>query len=164
MFRFPPQFPLIAAAALLTGGCSLFHGPLDDEVDDATEMEPHPRRTELPPLVGSGNERIIPSKFPVIRFAGDGWEIPSAERAKIKSVAKWFMGHPERVLISAGAQVSPPEYARQISDQRAQSVRGELIDAGVPASKILTVAYGEDAPPFTGKGVSFSAIATGEAP
>jgi len=79
-------------------------------------------------------------------------------------VARWLMGNPERVLIAAGARALSPEYARQVSDQRARNVRKALISAGVPASKIQTVSFGEDAAAITGGGVSFALIGTGEKP
>jgi outer membrane protein OmpA-like peptidoglycan-associated protein len=81
---------------------------------------------------------------------------------KVNAAAKWFAGHPERVLISAGAQSLSPEYSRQLSDLRAQTVRKALISAGVPETKILTVSFGEDAPASTAGGVAFSIVTTGE--
>lgn len=155
------RLTLISIAGLMLTGCAVFRGPLDDDTDDAVEMQPHPRRAETPSLFGPGSERIMAGKFPVIRFDG-GSKIPASENGKVQSVARWLMGNPERVLIAAGAEAAPPEYARQLSDQRAQNVRKALVSAGVPASKIQTVSFGEDAPSITGGGVSFSLIGTGE--
>ena len=152
---------LLFMAPLILAGCAIFRGPLEDDTDDAVDMQPHPRRAETPSLFGPGSERIQAGKFPVIRFDG-GAEIPSSENAKVQSVARWLMGNPERVLIAAGAGGASPEYARQLSDQRAQNVRKALVSAGVPASKVQTVSFGADAPAITGGGVSFSLIGTGE--
>lgn len=146
----------------MLSGCAALRGPLEDDTDDAVDMQEHPRRAETPSLFGPGSERIMAGKFPVIRFVGGGAVIPASENAKIQSVARWLTGNPERVLIAAGAKGLSPEYARQLSDQRAQSVRKALVSAGVPASKIQTVSFGEDAPAITGGGVSFSLIGTGE--
>ena len=161
---FPRDFRrlTILTFALLAGGCSVFHGPLDDDTDDALDMQTHPRRAETPSLSGPGSERVTSAKLPVIRFAPEGWRILASEEPKIGTVSRWLMGHPERVLITAGARAASPEYARQLSDLRAQTVRKALIAAGVPASKILTVSFGEDAPATTGSGVAFSIIGTGE--
>ncbi len=155
------RLTLLFIVPFVLGGCGAFRSPLQDDTDDAMEMQPHPRRAETPSLFGPGSERIMAGKFPVIRFDG-GAEISSSENAKLKSVARWLTGNPERVLIAAGAHAASPEYARQLSDQRAQNVRKALVSAGVPASKIQTVSFGEDAPAITGGGVSFSLIGTGE--
>ena len=137
----------------------MLRGPLGIDADDATEMQPHPYRTDTPSL---GSERVRAGTLPVIHFDGESWTLPAGERGKIQTVARWLTGHPERALLSAGAHASSPEYARQLSDLRAQTVRQALITAGAPASKITTVSFGEDAPAATGDGVSFSLIATGE--
>jgi len=153
-----------AAVALLVSGCTMFRGSPDDFTDDAMEMQPNPRRSETPSLLGPGSERITTGTLPVIRFAPESWRIMVSEEPKILTVAHWFTGHPERVLVTAGAHAATPEYARQLSDLRSQTVRRALIAAGVPASKILTVSFGEDAPAITQGGVAFSVIGTGEKP
>ena len=155
------RLTVLSTAALVLSGCAALRGPLSDDTDDAVDMLEHPRRAETPSLFGPGSERIMAGTFPVIRF-DDGTKIPASENGKVQSVARWLMGNPERVLIASGAKAASPEYARQLSDQRAQSVRKALISAGVPASKIQTVSFGEDAPGITGGGVSFSLIGTGE--
>lgn len=150
------------AVCLCTAGCSSLQGSLDDDSDDAQEMLPHPRRAEMPSLFGPGSTRLKSGKFPVIQFGGDSWTLPSSELGKIKTVAAYLNGNPERIVLAAGARGVTAEYARQLGDLRAQTVRKALIDAGVPASKILSVSFGEDAPGVTGGGVSFSLIGTGE--
>ncbi len=153
-----------SAFALLLPGCTALRSPLDDDTDDAVDMLEHPRRAETPSLFGPGSERLMAGKFPVVHFNDGGTEIPASEKRKIQTVSRWLTGNPERVLIAAGARAQSPEYARQISDERARNVRNALISAGVPASKIQTVSFGEDAAAITGGGVSFALIGTGEAP
>ncbi len=160
LFRRP--LPAALAACLFTGSCSSLQGPMEDDSDDAQEMQPHPRRAEMPSLFGPGSTRLKSGKFPVIHFGHDSWNLPAPERAKVRAVATYLTGHPERIVLAAGATGISAEYARQLSDLRAQTVRKALIDAGVPASKILSVAFGEDATGVTGGGVSFSLIGTGE--
>jgi len=143
---------------LLLPACSVLQGPLDDDTDDFGDMEPHPWRTEMPSLVGPDSSRVRSARFPVVKFEGDSWKLPPGEHDKIRSVAGWLTGNPERVLLVAGARAESPEYSRQLSDLRAQTVRKALLSAGVPESKILTVSFGEDAPGAT-DGVSFSLIA-----
>jgi outer membrane protein OmpA-like peptidoglycan-associated protein len=154
---------LLPLAAALTG-CSVFQGDLgDEEYDDAQDMLEHPRRTEIPSPFGPGSERLRGGQFPPVKFSGSSWQIPPAEQVKLKSTAKWLKGNPHRVLLTAGAtSAESPEYARQLSDLRAQAVRQALIGDGVPAERILTASYGEDVPSITGDGVAFSLIRTGE--
>ena len=151
---------LTAAAALLLPSCGMLHGPLDDDGDD---MQPQPRRTEMPSVLGPDSARVRAAKFPAVHFEGDSWKLPPGEEYKIRSVAQWLAGNPERVLLAAGARAESPGYARQLSDLRAQTVRKALISAGVPESKILSVSFGEDAP-AAADGVTFSLIATGARP
>jgi outer membrane protein OmpA-like peptidoglycan-associated protein len=140
----------------------VFKSSPGDEADEPSDMEAQPMRQETPSLLGPGSERVQSGNFPVIRFDGDNWKVPASEQSKVTAIAKWFAGHPERVLISAGAQSLSPEYSRQLSDLRAQTVRKALIAAGVPETRILTVSFGEDAPAVTGGGVAFSIVRTGE--
>jgi outer membrane protein OmpA-like peptidoglycan-associated protein len=157
------RYLLLPATALLLAGCGALRGSLGDESDEESGKG-QPQRPESPAfsLLGQGSERLKTGQFPVIHFDGDNWRIPPSELSKVAAVARWFAGHPERVLISAGAQSLSPEYSRQLSDLRAQTVRKALIAAGVPETKILTASFGEDAPSFTGEGVAFSIITTGE--
>jgi outer membrane protein OmpA-like peptidoglycan-associated protein len=153
---------LFCVAGFLLPSCAALNGPLDFDSDESGDMQQHPRRTEMPSLMGPDKMRVQPGKFPVVQFAGSGWKLAPAETAKIRGVARWMTGNPERVLVAAGARAESPEYARQLSDLRAQTVRRALVSAGVPDEKILTVSFGEDAPPATGQGVSFSIVRTGE--
>src|SRR5687768_10078622 len=86
-----------AGLALLASGCATFRGSPDDYTDDAMEMQPNPRRTETPSLLGPGSERVTTGTLPVIRFAPESWRIMPSEESKILTVAQWFTGHPERV-------------------------------------------------------------------
>lgn len=153
---------LLSAAALLTG-CSLFQGDMGDEADDTVEMLEHPRRREIPSLFGPGSERLRGGHFPPVKFSGNGWQISKEETVKLKTTARWLKGNPHRVLLTAGASGSESaEYARQLSDLRAQSVRQTLIGEGVAAERILTASYGADIPSVSFEGVSFAIIRTGE--
>jgi hypothetical protein len=146
----------LVMAALLPG-CSMLHGPLDDDFEEGG-MQPHPHRTEMPSLLGPDSSRVRSAKFPTVKFEGDSWKLPPGEHDKVRTVARWLSGNPERVLLVGGARADSPEYARQLSDLRAQTVRRALIGSGVPESRILTVSFGEDAPGAV-DGVSFSLIA-----
>lgn len=157
------DFVRVLASGLLISlpSCSMFGGAGDPDADDARDMQPQPRRTEMPSLYGPGSERVRAGSFPGIKFGDDDWRLSPAETEKVHTVARWLMGNPERMLVAAGAHAESPEYARQLSDLRAQTVRRALIAAGVGEEKIVTVSFGEDAPAATGEGVSFSIIGTG---
>ena len=156
--RRPVLWLLAGAACCLVPSCAMLRGGEEDQ-DDAIEMTQQPRRAEMPSLTSG---RVHPGKFPVVQFGGDDWKLSSSEMEKVRTVARWMAGNPERVLLAAGARAESPEYARQLSDLRAQTVRHALMDAGVPEERILTVCFGEDAPASTGNGVSFSIIGTSE--
>ena len=85
------------AAAILLAGCGLLKGPLGDESDDLSGTQTQPMRQETPSLLGPGSERVQSGNFPVIHFDGDNWKVPASEQSKVKSIAKWFAGHPELV-------------------------------------------------------------------
>lgn len=155
-------FFILHSAFFIFPSCSSLRDTLDFDSDDASGMTPHPRRAEMPSLIGPEAVRVHPGKFPVVQFGPDDWRLAPSENTKVRSVAQWMTGHPERILIAAGARAESPEYARQLSDLRAQTVRRALVSAGVPDERILTVSFGEDAPPSTGTGVSFSIIGTGD--
>ncbi len=148
----------VLAPLVLLPACSALHGPLDDDDEDAGEMQPHPYRTEMPSLIGPGSSRVRSAKFPAVKFGEDSWKLPPGEHQKVRSVARWMAGNPERLLLVSSARADSPEYSRQLSDVRAQTVREALVGAGVPESRILTVSFGEDAPGGV-DGVSFSFIA-----
>jgi len=153
-----------AACGLLLSGCSMLKGPLDFDSDDTADMQPHPRRGEMPSLIGPGSTRVRQGQFPSIHFPAEGWQLAPGEQQKVRTVARWFTGNPERVLLVAGARSASPEYARQLSDLRARAVSKSLISNGVPEEKILTVSFGEDAPAAAADGVAFSLIGTGAEP
>jgi outer membrane protein OmpA-like peptidoglycan-associated protein len=156
-------FCILHSAFFILPSCSALRDTLDFDSDDAADMTPHPRRAEeTPSLIGPASVRVHPGKFPVVQFGAKDWKLTPAESAKVRSVARWMAGNPERVLVAAGARAESPEYARQLSDLRAQTVRRALVSAGVPDERILTVSFGEDAPPSTGGGASFSIIGTGD--
>ena len=154
-----PAWLVPLALCALIPSCAMLRGEGED-ADDAVEMTPQPRRAETPSLMGPASGRVQPGRFPVVQFDGDDWKLGNAEMEKVRTVARWMAGNPERVLLAAGARAESPEYSRQLSDLRAQSVRRALIDSGVPEERILTVCFGEDAPAGTGNGVSFSIIGT----
>jgi peptidoglycan-associated lipoprotein len=84
------------------------------------------------------------------------------EQAKIKAAATLLKVRAQRVVLAGGAQVSSPEYARQLGQQRAMAVREALIDQGIPPNKITVVSYGLDLPGKGGDRVEFGIVPTGE--
>jgi len=155
---------LLLAALVSLPSCSSLRDSLDFDSDEAVDMTPHPRRAQTPSLIGPDSVRVQPGKFPVVQFGDDDWRLAPSESAKVRVAAQWMAANPGRMLLAAGAHAESPEYARQLSDLRAQTVRRALVSAGVPDDRILTVSFGEDAPSSTGTGVSFSIIRDGDSP
>jgi|688.fasta_scaffold611376_2 outer membrane protein OmpA-like peptidoglycan-associated protein len=162
-------FLLLAAVAVPLSGCRAYRvvkGVVSgkEEVpvapDDSESMTGAPRRAEWPAFTGPQSRRVRPAPFPQIRFAGDGHELSRGEAAKVREIAVWLKGHPERVVIAGGAKTGALEYSRQLGEMRAAVVRDLLIDRGVPAGRIVTVSYGEDGP-VSVDGVVFGLVSTG---
>ena len=81
---------------------------------------------------------------------------------KIKAVATYLKVNAERVIVAGGAEVAGAEYARQLGQERALTVKAALIKAGIPANKIMTMSYGGDLPGKGGNRVEFGTLPTGE--
>lgn len=97
-----------------------------------------------------------------IDFAGSAWELPSGQKRKVQAVATYLKVRAERVIVAGGAQVPSPEYARQLGQQRAQSVKQALMKDGIPANRIVTMSYGLELPGKGGDRVEFGTVPTGE--
>ena len=155
--------PLLAASWL--AGCASVTEPDGKETiplpeDDSEAMDGTPRRIDSPSLSGPDSDRVRTGALPVIRFAKDSATLTKSEMARVREVAQWLKGHPERVVIAGGARTGALEYSRQLGELRALTVRDLLIDRGVPAARMVTVSYGEDGP-VSVDGVTFGVVSIG---
>ena len=155
--------PLVAASWL--AGCASVSEPDGKEPiplpdDDAQEMDGTPRRIDSPSLSGPQADRVRTGALPVIRFAKDSANLTKTEASRVREVAQWLKGHPERIVVAGGARTGSLEYSRQLGELRALTVRDLLVDRGVPAARMITVSYGEDGP-VSVDGVMFGVVSVG---
>ena len=95
-----------------------------------------PRRANLPAYTSA---EVLRSKLEGIVFPDAVWQVQASEKGKIKAAATWLKVRAERVILAGGAEVTSPEYARQLGQQRAMAVRDALIDEGIPANRITRI-------------------------
>jgi peptidoglycan-associated lipoprotein len=153
------SFAMVPLISLLLTACSTTQG--EEENEETEGMAEAPRRASLPSFNSPGVTR---GRLEGLDFGDATWEVPDRERSKIKAVATYLKVNAERVIVAGGAQVTSPEYARQLGQQRALAVKAALIKEGIPANKIVTVSYGGDLPGKGGDRVEFGMVPTGEKP
>ena len=151
------SFFMIPLAAVGLIGCASTEGPEDEQ--EMEGMVEAPRRAAWPSYAAPEVSR---GKLGGIDFEDSSWEIPPGERMKIKAVATYLKVNAERVIVAGGAEVAGAEYARQLGQERALTVKAALIKAGIPANKIMTMSYGGDLPGKGGNRVEFGTLPTGE--
>jgi len=102
---------------------------------------------------------VARGQFSPVFFGYDSFEVSAAEQSKITQVATAMKSSPGD-LIAAGFtdDRGTEEYNRGLGELRAQAVRQALINAGVPASRIQTVSFGEEMPTDSGSGESAWAL------
>ena len=151
------SFFMIPLTAVGLIGCASTEGPEDEQ--EMGGMVEAPRRASWPSYAAPEVSR---GKLGGIDFEDSSWEIPPGERMKIKAVATYLKVNAERVIVAGGAEVTGAEYARQLGQERALTVKAALIKAGSPANKIMTMSYGGDLPGKGGNRVEFGTLPTGE--
>lgn len=80
-------------------------------------------------------------------FAYDDARLQETDKAALQQVAKAVRDHHPNILMTVEGFADPagdPAYSKRLGQQRAESVRSYLIEAGVPADKVRAVSYGED--------------------
>jgi peptidoglycan-associated lipoprotein len=86
--------------------------------------------------------------FAPVLFAFDSAKISSTEAAKLPAVAQYIKVNSSKTLVIEGHcdERGTAEYNRALGERRAQAAREELVQLGVPASRITTVSFGKDKP------------------
>ena len=85
---------------------------------------------------------------PSLSFPADSHEITGQHRLKLQRIAEGAKQTPVRLLIVGHTSPKLPEdYARSLSERRAQGVRQHLIELGMEASAIHTLGLGNDFAP-----------------
>jgi len=89
-----------------------------------------------------------------VYFAFDSYALAPSEIAKIEQVAKHLLANSSHVLVVEGhcdARGSA-EYNLALGENRAQSIRGHLVNLGVDAARMQTRSFGSEKPAMAGSG------------
>lgn len=149
--------PLLAGGL---SGCASTDAASEDP-DAETSGGDSPRRSAMPAYT---SQEVKRNAVEGIQFGDASSEIDDSQKPRVKAVATYLKVRAERVIVAGGAQVTSPEYARQLGQQRALAVRQALIREGIPANKIVTASYGLNLPGKGGDRVEFGFLPTGEKP
>lgn len=92
-------------------------------------------------------ENLTPA-CPALSFIGDSHTISGRHLISLRKVADQSKQDKTRLLIAGYTSPKlPQDYARSISERRAQDVRQQLIEMGVEAGSIQTLGLGNDFSP-----------------
>lgn len=150
---------MIPAMALGGVSCATSGADPDEAGEAGAAMGEPQRRANVPAYSSPGVTR---GRLEGIDFGDGAWELPPGQRQKVKAVATYLKVRAERVIVAGGASVTSAEHARQLGQQRALTVKQELIKNGIPANRIVTMSYGSDLPAKGGDRVEFGTVPTGE--
>ncbi|TDU73157.1 OmpA family protein [Prosthecobacter fusiformis] len=85
---------------------------------------------------------------PALEFSGTSYSLHGAHQRTLQGLATAWPESKPRFLIAGYAPHDLPEdYARALSERRAQAVRQVLIEAGVEAANLQTIGFGNDSAP-----------------
>lgn len=85
---------------------------------------------------------------PALEFSPGAFALTGAHQKILSGLASAWTETKPRYLIAGYSQPGLPEdYARSLSERRAQAARQHLIEAGVEAASLQTVGYGHDSAP-----------------
>lgn len=135
------------------------HGPNDD-LNYGQRMQPprSPRDIDmhpLPPLIplmGPGHQGWAEDhdalKAQTIYFEFDKSAVRASEQSKIAAVVNYLKSHPVAAVRVEGNcdERGTEEYNRSLGERRALAGRERIVSAGIDASRVDTVSYGEDHP------------------
>ncbi len=155
---------MIANIALVCGllmvgtGCESWWG--GDETSDT------PGITDVPNVIGEDGKNITGTRFEdtckkvegitlaPVYFAFDSYALAPSETAKIEQVAKHLLANESHVLVVEGhcdARGSA-EYNLALGENRAQAIRGHLVNLGVDGNRLQTRSFGSEKPAMAGSG------------
>ncbi len=115
--------------------------------------------TPLPDRPANGaaffSSNVNRNMYPPIYFGFDSFIVSGEEMGKIQSVASQMRSGDATVIIAGFTdERGTEEYNRALGEKRAQAVRDALIGAGVKATLLQTVSFGEEEPADPGSGES----------
>ncbi len=83
-----------------------------------------------------------------LEFAGEKFALTGAHKKTLAVlVADWSKDKPRYLIAGYSQPGLPDDFARSLSERRAQAVRQYLIESGVEAANMQTVGYGFDSSP-----------------
>ena len=105
-----------------------------------------------PPCSFTAAELNSQKVLKVIYFDFDKYDLRADARATLAQNAQWLKANPSwRIQIEGHCdERGTNEYNMALGDRRANSARAYLISAGVPASRVRTISYGEERPAVQG--------------
>ncbi|MES2595179.1 MAG: OmpA family protein [Verrucomicrobiota bacterium] len=140
-----PRFILALPLALLLGACE--HMPKLPKFGG--EQEPNvvfalgTRDGFKSPLEGA-----LKPACPALQFENEGYSLTGAhKKALAPLIADWSKAKPRYLIAGHTPPGLPEDFARSLSERRAQAVRQHLIESGIEAANLQTVGYGYDTPP-----------------
>ena len=86
--------------------------------------------------------------FEPVMFNYDSFKIKPSEVARVDSVASYMAQNAETVCVLEGHcdERGSSQYNMSLGEQRAQSVRQQLIGVGIASDRLQTRSYGEERP------------------
>lgn len=85
---------------------------------------------------------------PALPFEGESYALTGAHKKSLATlVTEWPEKKPRYLIAGHTPPDLPEDFARSLSERRAQAVRQHLIESGVEAANLQTVGYGFDSSP-----------------
>ncbi len=85
---------------------------------------------------------------PALDFAGEGFALTGGHRKTLAALAaEWSESKPRFLIAGYVPPGLPEDFARSLTERRAQAVRQQLIESGIEATHLQTVGFGFDSSP-----------------
>lgn len=100
---------------------------------------------------GSYSEASHAIMFPDVNFDYDKSSLTELGEGQVRRIAQYLMTNSQgvKVVLEGHADArGSSEYNQKLADQRAESVRQELVKVGVPSERLTTVSFGNSKPVF----------------
>jgi outer membrane protein OmpA-like peptidoglycan-associated protein len=85
---------------------------------------------------------------PALEFKGEGYELTGGHKKSLTGlITEWSKDKPRYLISGYTPPGLPEDFARSLSERRAQAVRQYLIEHGIEAASLQTVGFGFDSAP-----------------
>ncbi len=133
---------LLPLSALALSSCTSMKGLLDKPEPDVV-FALGAREGFVSPLSGPLKPACPALEFPGTRFTLSG----AHEKTLTRVAEEWRTDKPRYLVAGYAPPGIPDDFARTLSERRAQAVRQHLIENGVEAANLQTVGFGHDSAP-----------------